>query len=267
MGWPSGAHGTAMSPSYHGSVPPIGSGGGRAGRRQAPPLAGRDGSRMRRIAVGSSMTAISSRRSPQRGHEHVEPEAALHQIRPEPIRARRDGRGSAMPRSRARRRLRRSLGLGPGQPRAPRRSRAEHAVIQQQVDAWPGRQRREPLQQLDRIEDEVRRPVRPPVATGSSTGWRVCSFTIRNTSVRDGPDASVTVQPVSCSATTFMNVTRPVASVGMTASPMLESVTARSGYSSQTTRPTRSSGLRRWSGRQAQQKRRCAPFLLLTLGR
>ena len=47
--------------------------------------------------------------------------------------------------------------------RSPRRPRRQHAVIQDQVDARPRRQHREPLQQFDRIKQQVRRPVRPRV--------------------------------------------------------------------------------------------------------
>lgn len=60
-------------------------------------------------------------------------------------------------------------------------------------------------------------------STGLSTAARVVSLTITNTSRRGWPSASASGQPVSCSATGFMKVTRPVRSVVITASPMLRS--------------------------------------------
>ena len=62
--------------------------------------------------------------------------------------------------------------------------------------------------------------------TGLSTSIRVCSLTMRKTSFSTSPRASACVQPVSSSATAFMNVMRPRSSVAMTASPMLRSVVA-----------------------------------------
>ena len=67
-------------------------------------------------------------------------------------------------------------------------------------------------------------PSRRARRAGFSTGWRVCSLTMRKTSGRGRPTASAWGQPVSASATPFRNVTRPSASVPMTASPMLASV-------------------------------------------
>jgi hypothetical protein len=64
---------------------------------------------------------------------------------------------------------------------------------------------------------------------GFSTGRRVASLTIRKTSGRGRPSVSAWDQPVRFSATPFKNVTRPSASVLITASPMLESV-IRSHY-------------------------------------
>ena len=45
----------------------------------------------------------------------------------------------------------------------PRRARGQDAVVENQVDPRPRRQHGEPLQQLQRIEPQVRRPVRPAV--------------------------------------------------------------------------------------------------------
>ena len=69
-------------------------------------------------------------------------------------------------------------------------------------------------------------PERSTLAAGSSTGCRVCSLTMRNTSASGRPTASASGQPVSASAAGFRKVTRAWVSVAMTASPMLASVTA-----------------------------------------
>ena len=67
-------------------------------------------------------------------------------------------------------------------------------------------------------------PSRKARRAGFSTGWRVRSLTMWKTSGRGRPTASAWVQPVRDSATPFKNVTRPSASVLITASPMLASV-------------------------------------------
>ena len=67
-------------------------------------------------------------------------------------------------------------------------------------------------------------PSRITRRTGLSTGVRLSSFTIRNTSSTGRPSASAVDQPVSRSATGLRNVTRPSASVARTPSPMLRSV-------------------------------------------
>ena len=93
--------------------------------------------------------------------EDVKPETPLHQLGPGPIRPRPDrhGRGRR-PVSRFSRRLRRSLGIDPGEPRPPRGPRTQYAVIQQEVDARP-RQGRQPLEQLQWLEHQPRRPICP----------------------------------------------------------------------------------------------------------
>jgi hypothetical protein len=55
------------------------------------------------------------------------------------------------------------LTIGRTDARSPRRPRPEHAVIQQQVDSRSRRQRRESLQQIQRLDDEVGCSVRPCV--------------------------------------------------------------------------------------------------------
>src|SRR5215831_18041036 len=45
--------------------------------------------------------------------------------------------------------------------RAPARPPGEDAVIQKQVDGWPGNDGRELLQEFDRLEEEVRRAIAP----------------------------------------------------------------------------------------------------------
>ncbi len=72
------------------------------------------------------------------------------------------------------------------------------------------------------------RPTMTPSAstrvTGLSTGRRLSSLTILNTSAQGRLRAWSSFQPVRCSAIGFMNATRPWTSVAMTASPMLSSV-------------------------------------------
>ncbi len=63
-------------------------------------------------------------------------------------------------------------------------------------------------------------------AAGLSAGARVSSCTMPKTVASAPPRASSAVHPVRCSAAAFMNVTRSVRSVTMTASPMLARVTA-----------------------------------------
>ena len=48
----------------------------------------------------------------------------------------------------------------------PRGARRQNAVVQDQVDARPRRERRKALQQLDRLGQELRRPVRPGAPQG-----------------------------------------------------------------------------------------------------
>ena len=69
-------------------------------------------------------------------------------------------------------------------------------------------------------------PSRNTLDAGSSTGCRVRSLTMRNTSTSGRPAASASGQPVSASAAGLRKVTRTCVSVAMTASPMLASVTA-----------------------------------------
>ena len=71
-------------------------------------------------------------------------------------------------------------------------------------------------------------PRRRTFPTGFSTGWRVCSLMMWNTSASGWPSASPLVQPVRRSASPLRKVTRPWASVTITPSPMLASVTASS---------------------------------------
>ena len=96
--------------------------------------------------------------------EDVQPQAAAHQIRPERI--------PSAARVPWRRRLLVGEGGVPAPPRpgggpipdherAPGRPRAQDAVIQQQVDPRPWCQRREALQQFDRVKEQMGRPVRP----------------------------------------------------------------------------------------------------------
>ncbi len=75
------------------------------------------------------------------------------------------------------------------------------------------------------------KPVMAPLAiafsTGLSTGARVVSLTTRNTALIGDPTASFSCQPVSVCAIGLISVIRPAASVAITASPMLFSVTDR----------------------------------------
>ena len=64
------------------------------------------------------------------------------------------------------------------------------------------------------------RPLLSTLATGLTAGWRVWALMMWNTSVKSLPAASSSFHPVSFSATGFMRVMRPSASVEMTASPM-----------------------------------------------
>jgi hypothetical protein len=66
-------------------------------------------------------------------------------------------------------------------------------------------------------------PVLRTRAAGLGTALRVRSFRIWNTSSSARPSASSSRQPVNSSATAFIKVTRPRASVVITASPMLRS--------------------------------------------
>ncbi len=68
-------------------------------------------------------------------------------------------------------------------------------------------------------------PLRNTASTGSETAAPVSSLRSRNTSVSGRVRASSRGHPVSRSATGFINVTMPCASVEMTASPMLDNVT------------------------------------------
>src|SRR5439155_22680734 len=51
---------------------------------------------------------------------------------------------------------------------APRRVRRQDAVIEQQIDSRPWHERHEPLEQLDRREDQMGRPVRPRPLQGDA---------------------------------------------------------------------------------------------------
>ena len=67
--------------------------------------------------------------------EDVEAKTPLHQLRPQPVRTQRDGRrGGRLHVVRALARDDRCVGLARPQARSPRRSRAEDAVIQQEID-------------------------------------------------------------------------------------------------------------------------------------
>ena len=66
---------------------------------------------------------------------------------------------------------------------------------------------------------------------GLSTGSRVVSLTMWNTSVSDRPAASACDQPVRAWATPFRKVTSPAASVAITPSPMLDRVASSSSRS------------------------------------
>jgi hypothetical protein len=67
-------------------------------------------------------------------------------------------------------------------------------------------------------------PERSTLSTGFSTGSRVVSLTITNTSCSGRPMGGEW-SPISRSATALVKVTRPCTSAETTASPMLESVT------------------------------------------
>ena len=70
-----------------------------------------------------------------------------------------------------------------------------------------------------------RRPPGAPWSPGFSTGWRVSFVDDAKHRVERLAGGVALVQPVSDSATGFMEVMRPSTSVVMTASPMLRSVT------------------------------------------
>lgn len=155
-----------MSSSYHVSGRPIGSGGGRAGRAARTSVG-----RPRCLRTAANHRRVFDERdqfepaAAARARQDVEPEAPLHQLRPEPVRLRPIGcpRGRNAIRGHARACLR-TLTIDCGDAGPPHRSRPQHAVIQQQVDPRPRGQRRQPFQQLQWLEHEVRRPIRPPVA-------------------------------------------------------------------------------------------------------
>ena len=93
--------------------------------------------------------------------EHIEAEAATHQVGPElapAVPPRVAGAGGLV---NARRLLARGDDQGP-----PRRAGRQHTVVQDQDDPRARRQGREALEQLDRIENEMRRAIRPPVPEG-----------------------------------------------------------------------------------------------------
>ena len=109
----------------------------------------------------SSISAMSSRRLPHREHSRTSnPKLrCMSSAHSQFVR----GRSVAAPGAprRRRRRLRRTPGIGRGQPCAPRRPCPQHPVVQQQIDPRPRSQRSQPLQQFQRIEDQVRRAIRP----------------------------------------------------------------------------------------------------------
>jgi len=125
----------------------------------ARPAFSRDAAaRIAPIASGSS----TGRYQPQppaaaRARQHVDVERAPHQRRPRPVARggpRRVGRLGA----RARHRRRRAVGHHPRSPAAVRR---QHAVVDHQVDPRPWDQRRQLLQQRERLEEQPPRAIRP----------------------------------------------------------------------------------------------------------
>ena len=152
-------------------------------------------------------------------------------------RSRSSGRPGRRPRAAAGS-ARRRAGRGPRSPPAPLHPPAFGHVPEDQDDADDGPRRRGSGRRCRRSAARSRPwrsggcgwPGRRPCprstrATGFSTGRRVSSLTMRKTSSSGRPAASPARQPVSASATGFRKPTRPSASVAITASPMLASVT------------------------------------------
>jgi hypothetical protein len=100
--------------------------------------------------------------------QDVEAERPLHQRRPGPVAA--DCELGAVARGRSglfsicRRRLARLEPMSAGHLGPRPRPRSEHAKVENQIDARPGHQHRQALEQLERREYQVRRPVAPRVA-------------------------------------------------------------------------------------------------------
>ena len=121
---------------------------------------------MRRITVGSSMSAISSRRSPQRGHARTSKprvrciSSTHNQVVRDGIGVARDDESTAVvPRSRV------TAVSGSRACRCDRHAdRAQHTVVQGQIDPRARRERRQPFEQLHRLEEELRGPIRPSVS-------------------------------------------------------------------------------------------------------
>ena len=140
---------------------------------------------MRRMTVASSMSAMSRNRPPHRGQASTSnpppSREALRRASPEPWR-RREGplhqRGPLSPApaigalgsSRRAKPLvldarRRTIGRVGSRPvddlRAPAGTRAEHTVVQEQIDPRPWHEDRQASEEVHRVEHEVRRPVTP----------------------------------------------------------------------------------------------------------
>ncbi len=148
---------------------------------------------------------LNQRHQPQaaqatRTRQHVEPNAPSHQVRPRPIRC-----GSRVGRRHG------LVGSRPVDGRhdvpPPGGPRRQHTVIQDQIHPWLGHECGEPLEQFERFEDDVRRPVAPtpvqlehdrPVRHRPRAGSAPPAAGARSARGRYSPDAMATrsAQPV-----------------------------------------------------------------------
>ena len=126
------------------------SGGSRAGRGSGTSVGRPRWPRTRRITGGWSMSAIRRIRPPHRA-QAIEAETPPHQVRPEIT------RGACV--------IERLAGIAVrwagDDLRPPRRPCSQNPVVEDQVDPRSGRDGRQPLEQLGRVEHEVGGAIRP----------------------------------------------------------------------------------------------------------
>ena len=149
-------------------------GGERAGSGVGSSAGIRRCVRMRPMTSACWISAISRSRPPQRSHASTSnpPPVALRAKAgpPEPRRRRKTAAHQVRPlaprcgrrlRRRFRRRDRRPAGRAWHDRSTPRRPRAHHAMIEEQVHPWPRHQHGQPSQEVAPIEPHMRRAVLP----------------------------------------------------------------------------------------------------------